>query len=35
LDNWSGKDLLTGKAAQGRLALEPLGVAIVEQKKQG
>ena len=29
----SGKDLLTGKTVQGRIALEPLGVAIIEQRK--
>lgn len=33
LGGWSGKEMLTGKAVQGRIALEPLGVAIVERKR--
>jgi len=33
LDSWSGKELLSGRAVQGRLTLEPNGVAIVERKR--
>jgi len=32
-EGWSGTELITGKQLQGRVMLEPHGVAIVQRKK--
>jgi len=32
-EGWSGTELITGKQLQGRVMLEPHGVAVVERKK--